>query len=93
MKRLAPLGIPLVLVFMAEARLDAYLDPGSGSMLVQLLLGGVAGAAVIMKLGWQRFKDMFGSTRAARGEGAPQASGVERGGGPPREKRDDTPHE
>ena len=40
----------------AEARVDAYLDPGSGSMLVQLLLGGVAGAAVIMKLGWERFK-------------------------------------
>ena len=41
------------------ARLDAYLDPGSGSMLVQLLLGGVAGAAVIIKLGWERFRDMF----------------------------------
>ena len=62
MKRLAPLAIPLLLVFMAEARVDAYLDPGSGSMLVQLLLGGVAGAAVIMKLGWARFKDMFRSS-------------------------------
>jgi hypothetical protein len=27
-----------------------------------LLLGGVAGAAVIMKLGWARFKDMFRSS-------------------------------
>ena len=72
------------LVWMSETRVDAYLDPGSGSMLVQLLLGGVAGAAVIMKLGWERFKDMFRSTRAARGEGPAQASGVERGEGPPR---------
>ena len=64
MKRLAPLAIPLLLVFGAEARVDAYLDPGSGSMLVQLLLGGVAGAAVIMKLGWERFKDMFRSSSA-----------------------------
>ena len=48
--------MPLLLVFAAEARVDAYLDPGSGSMLVQLLLGGVAGAAVIMKLGWERFR-------------------------------------
>ena len=64
MKRLAPIGIPLLLVLMAEARVDAYLDPGSGSMLVQLLLGGVAGAAVIMKLGWERFKDMFRSSSA-----------------------------
>jgi hypothetical protein len=43
---------------------DAYLDPGSGSMLVQLLLGGVAGAAVIVKLGWQRFRGMFGGSGA-----------------------------
>jgi hypothetical protein len=61
MKRLAPFGIPLLLVLAAETRVDAYLDPGSGSMLVQLLLGGVAGAAVIIKLGWQRFRDMFRS--------------------------------
>lgn len=64
MKRLAPIGIPLLLVLAAETRVDAYLDPGSGSMLVQLLLGGVAGAAVIMKLGWQRFRDMFRSSSA-----------------------------
>jgi hypothetical protein len=48
-------------VWLSESRVDAYLDPGSGSMLVQLLLGGVAGAAVILKLGWQRFRDIFRS--------------------------------
>jgi hypothetical protein len=53
----------LYFVWVSEARVDAYLDPGSGSMLVQLLLGGVAGAAVIMKLGWARFKDMFRSSK------------------------------
>lgn len=62
------LVLPLVFVLAAEARVDAYLDPGSGSMLVQLLLGGVAGAAVIVKLGWQRFKDMFRSSGAKAGE-------------------------
>jgi hypothetical protein len=59
----APLVLALVLIGMAEVRLDAYLDPGSGSMLVQLLLGGAAGAAVIIKLGWQRFRDMFRSKK------------------------------
>lgn len=49
-------------IWMSQAEVDAYLDPGSGSMLVQLLLGGVAGAAVIMKLGWERFRDMFRSS-------------------------------
>ena len=32
----------------------AYLDPGSGSMLVQLLVGGVAAVAVTAKLYWHR---------------------------------------
>jgi hypothetical protein len=52
------------LVWVSETRVDAYLDPGSGSMFVQLLLGGVAGAAVIVKLGWDRFKDMFRSQQS-----------------------------
>jgi hypothetical protein len=37
----------------------AYLDPGSGSMLLQLLLGGVTGMVVIFKLYWQRVKGFF----------------------------------
>ena len=32
----------------------AYLDPGTGSMLVQLLVGGVAAAGVALKLYWHR---------------------------------------
>jgi hypothetical protein len=32
----------------------AYLDPGSGSMLVQLLVGGVAAAVVALKLYWYK---------------------------------------
>lgn len=54
------LATALLFVFMAEVRVDAYLDPGSGSMLVQLLLGGVAGAAVIVKLGWHRLRALIG---------------------------------
>ncbi len=38
----------------------AYLDPGTGSMLVQMLLGGVAGALVIGKLYWHRVTAFFG---------------------------------
>ena len=32
----------------------AYIDPGSGSMLLQIVLGGVAAAGVTMKLTWRR---------------------------------------
>ena len=59
-----PALLVLYLIWLSEAPTYAYLDPGSGSMLVQLLLGGVAGAAVIVKLGWQRFRDIFRSSSA-----------------------------
>jgi hypothetical protein len=32
----------------------AYLDPSSGSMLVQLLVGGAAAAGVGLKMTWRR---------------------------------------
>ena len=34
----------------------AYLDPGAGSLILQALAGGVAGAAVVGKLYWARVK-------------------------------------
>jgi hypothetical protein len=37
----------------------AYLDPGTGGLLLQLLLGGVAGLAVILKLYWQKVTGLF----------------------------------
>ena len=37
----------------------AYLDPGTGSMILQLLLGGVAGALVVGKLYFDKIKLYF----------------------------------
>jgi hypothetical protein len=39
----------------------AYIDPGTGSMVLQLLLGGFAGAMVIGKLYWHQFLSFFKS--------------------------------
>jgi hypothetical protein len=36
----------------------AYLDPGTGSMMLQLVLGGIAGAMVVGKLYWHRFQEL-----------------------------------
>lgn len=44
---------------LAPGKAQAYIDPGAGGMLVQLILGGVAGAAVVLKLYWSRFKARF----------------------------------
>jgi hypothetical protein len=37
----------------------AYLDPGSGSMLLQILLGGIAGIAVSIKMFGKRVFSML----------------------------------
>jgi len=37
----------------------AYLDPGTGSILVQSLLAGIAGAVAVIGLYWQRVKAFF----------------------------------
>ena len=37
----------------------AYLDPGSGSMLVQLILGAVLGAGVFIRVFWKNIKSFF----------------------------------
>jgi hypothetical protein len=43
---------------------EAYIDPSAGGMLVQLLLAGTAGVAVLGKLFWSRIRRMFGGVDA-----------------------------
>ncbi len=38
----------------------AYVDPGSGSMVLQLLLGGVSGIYVILRLYKRKLLGLFG---------------------------------
>jgi hypothetical protein len=39
----------------------AYLDPGTGSIMLQALLGGIAGAMVVGRLYWHRFRGFVAS--------------------------------
>lgn len=39
-----------------SGEVHAYLDPGTGSMIIQLVLGGVVGALTIVKLYWRQLK-------------------------------------
>jgi hypothetical protein len=43
----------------------AYLDPGSGSMILQAFAGGIAGVAVVGKLYWRRLKSVFVRRRSS----------------------------
>ncbi len=52
-----------------ERPVEAYLDPGSGSMLLQVLLGGFAAVGVAAKLYWHRLATLFSrKTDARRGQ-------------------------
>jgi hypothetical protein len=51
-------AILFLLLFMNTAQ--AYLDPGTGSMLLQVILGGVAAVGVIIKLYWYKILSFLG---------------------------------
>jgi hypothetical protein len=37
-----------------------YLDPGTGSMLLQMALAAILGLAVLVRMQWTRIKKLFG---------------------------------
>ncbi len=39
----------------------AYIDPGTGGMLLQLVTGGVAGLLILARLYWKRVQGLFRS--------------------------------
>jgi hypothetical protein len=56
--------ITWIALFVSATPAFAYIDPGSGGMMMQLLLGGVAGVAVLVRLYWQRFTTFIGVRKA-----------------------------
>ncbi len=57
-RRLLLLALLVALVFPRASH--AYLDPTSGSIFLQVLLGGVAGAALAIKLFWHKVVGWLG---------------------------------
>ena len=48
----------LFLIFICSEA-NAYIDPGTGSLLLQGLLAGIAAGAYTLKLYWYKFKNFF----------------------------------
>lgn len=60
MKRLAQvLVLSFGLVIAAEGSALAYFDAATGGLVVQAVLGGVAGISVLLRLYWRRLVSMF----------------------------------
>jgi hypothetical protein len=67
--RLLTLGFLLFLTALmvgaSSTPAHAYLDPGTGSMILQVLLGGIAGVAVAGKFYWHRLRSLLGMAPSA----------------------------
>jgi hypothetical protein len=50
----------LICVLLLTPNVWAYLDPGTGSMLLQVILGGIAAIGVAGKIFWHRIKLAIG---------------------------------
>jgi hypothetical protein len=57
--RMKLLAFCVFLTFSINA--EAYLDPGTGSMMLQVILGGVAAIGVAIKLYWHKLRVFLGS--------------------------------
>lgn len=62
--QVALLVIGILVAF--ERPVGAYLDPGTGSMLLQALLGGVAALGVVARLYWHRLTAVFTRFRSPK---------------------------
>ena len=39
---------------------QAYFDPASGSLVLQMILGGIAGVALMVRIYWHKLLGLFG---------------------------------
>jgi len=53
------------LLLLSTQNAYAYLDPGTGSMILQGLIGGIAGGMFAIRLYWSKLKTRFGRVPAA----------------------------
>ena len=53
-------GILIICYYISlQSKLYAYLDPGTGSIIIQAILGFVAAAGATITLYWRKFKEFF----------------------------------
>ena len=60
--------LALVILFIFPGISYAYLDPGSGSLIFQMIVAGAAGIAFAAKIFWYRIKQFFGLFRGSSDE-------------------------
>jgi hypothetical protein len=65
----------LIALFRGAARY--YLDPGSGSMLIQLIIAAVLGLGVFIRVFWKNIKNFFTGGKTSAGNFADPTAIIE----------------
>ena len=58
----------IVVLLVLPGSAIAYLDPGTGSMMLQVILGGIAAIGVALKLFWYRIIAFLGFGKKSPGK-------------------------
>ncbi len=48
----------VLMIFIAPAKVHAYLDPGSGSYLIQIIVASLASGGYFLKTNWKKIKQV-----------------------------------
>ena len=73
------IGLVLLILLALTGEAHAYLDPGTGSMLLQAAVGSVAAGLVVIRLYWHRLKGFFARDGAAVDATGDEASAKKEG--------------
>ena len=61
---------PLLLLFSLSAAFNSYgyIDPGTGSLIIQSIIGAIAAIGVTLKIYWHKLRLVFSKRQAAAKE-------------------------
>jgi hypothetical protein len=54
--------------FLVPSDAHAYMDPGSGSFVLQMIIAGLVGLGVTLRVYWQKLRRLFGGSSKAEDE-------------------------
>ena len=57
-------GILLCVLVLFPPSAHAYIDPGTGSYILQIAIAGIAAGAIAIKMFWRKIRALFSSNRA-----------------------------
>ncbi len=63
--------LPQLVLLAPQTRPLAYLDPGSGSIVLQVLLAGLMAVGIIIKVFWKKIKGIFTRSTASKDNDRP----------------------